>query len=413
MDDSGSMTFGARLRHARLEAGLSQADLGGEEFTVSYVSHLEAGRRDPSPRVISVFERRLALPRGYLAGGDWGRGPQDAGDDVGTSDLAALASRVVRSRFAASPADQAEVARETAELALRQDRPEVWWGMSLLQITALKTAGRYADAAAAAESLSRHPWVQSHPALAAEAHTVASRTHRRALDLAAATHHAHAALAASGDGVDAALRAEAIIAALATRRLPAAPLVLELETLHHRLAGTHLGGLVAWTLGNESFNDGDLQEGLRWHEVAATEVNPELDHRQWSRFVSATILQRVRHGIDDGLAELLPEARHHLGRLASSFELAELATTEVRWHLQAGRLDEASAALDAAFALPEVPEAPLGRLHLERARLRQQRGDRAGAEADAVAAARLLTLAGDGEGSREAWTLHDTITTGS
>ncbi|WP_172669689.1 helix-turn-helix domain-containing protein [Arsenicicoccus sp. oral taxon 190] len=405
------MSFAARLRQARLEAGLSQADLGGDEFTVSYVSHLEAGRREPSARVTATFERRLDLPRGYLAGGDWGRPRhEEHATVVSTADLAALVSGVTRARSTSDDADVAALARQTADLALRQDRPEVWWAMSLAEVRALVSMGAYAAAARTATALTTHPWVQSHPSLLAEAHTTASRTHRRAVDRTAATHHAHAALAATQDLGDPGLRAEAVIAALATRTMPADGLVAELETLHHRLGPCHLAGLVAWTIGNEAFNAGDTDAGLAWHRRASEQLNPDVDHRNWARFLSATVLQRVRHHVDEDLVELFAVGRQHLARLGTTEELADLARTEAQWHVQSDRAEQAVTVLDDAFRLTDLTDLAEGRLRLARAEAHAAAGHRDEATTDALAAARQLTLEGDEPAARQAWQLHDEVT---
>lgn len=60
------MTFGDRLRQARRSAGLSQTQLAGDRYSLSYVSHLEAGRRAPTPELVEYFEQRLGLPPGAL-----------------------------------------------------------------------------------------------------------------------------------------------------------------------------------------------------------------------------------------------------------------------------------------------------------------------------------------------------------
>ncbi len=59
---SASLTeLGARIKHARLAAGLTQTQLGGPEATVSYVSRIESGRRRPDPRVLDAFAERLGV----------------------------------------------------------------------------------------------------------------------------------------------------------------------------------------------------------------------------------------------------------------------------------------------------------------------------------------------------------------
>ena len=55
-------TLGRRLRHARLQMGLSQEALAGAEFTKGYVSALERGAVRPSLKALEVFARRLDMP---------------------------------------------------------------------------------------------------------------------------------------------------------------------------------------------------------------------------------------------------------------------------------------------------------------------------------------------------------------
>jgi tetratricopeptide (TPR) repeat protein len=59
---SASLTeLGARVKNARLAAGLTQTQLGGPEATVSYVSRIESGHRRPDPRVLDAFAERLGV----------------------------------------------------------------------------------------------------------------------------------------------------------------------------------------------------------------------------------------------------------------------------------------------------------------------------------------------------------------
>lgn len=59
--DAATGDFGPRLRRARLAAGLSQTALAGDDLSPSYVSHLESGRRDPTPAVAALLARRLGV----------------------------------------------------------------------------------------------------------------------------------------------------------------------------------------------------------------------------------------------------------------------------------------------------------------------------------------------------------------
>ena len=53
------MTLGEKLRQARLEAGLSQRQLCGEEVTRNMLSQIENGSANPSMATLSYFAARL------------------------------------------------------------------------------------------------------------------------------------------------------------------------------------------------------------------------------------------------------------------------------------------------------------------------------------------------------------------
>ncbi len=52
--------FGARLRQTRKRLGMSQAEVGGERYSGSYISHLESGRRAAPADVIEFLAMRWA-----------------------------------------------------------------------------------------------------------------------------------------------------------------------------------------------------------------------------------------------------------------------------------------------------------------------------------------------------------------
>jgi transcriptional regulator with XRE-family HTH domain len=55
-----STPFGATLRRMRLERGLRQRDLAGDDISPSYISFLESGRRAPTERVLRQLAERLS-----------------------------------------------------------------------------------------------------------------------------------------------------------------------------------------------------------------------------------------------------------------------------------------------------------------------------------------------------------------
>ena len=60
------MTLGERLRQARLEAGLSQRQLCGEEVTRNMLSQIENGTAKPSMNTLAYFARRLEKPVSFF-----------------------------------------------------------------------------------------------------------------------------------------------------------------------------------------------------------------------------------------------------------------------------------------------------------------------------------------------------------
>ncbi len=69
-------TIADRVRQARLAAGLSQTALAGDAFSPSYISLIEAGRREPTDAALAVLASRLGSTVEYLKHGD--DGPNEA-----------------------------------------------------------------------------------------------------------------------------------------------------------------------------------------------------------------------------------------------------------------------------------------------------------------------------------------------
>ncbi len=69
MANSSQGDFGKRLRALRLERGLSQQGLGGDRYTAAYISHLEAGKRRPSAKVVGFLADSLGIGQEELLTG--------------------------------------------------------------------------------------------------------------------------------------------------------------------------------------------------------------------------------------------------------------------------------------------------------------------------------------------------------
>jgi transcriptional regulator with XRE-family HTH domain len=62
-------TLGQRIRRARLERGLTLAQVAGEDFSRAFLNQVEMGRSQPSTRVLRIIATRLGQPLDYLLGG--------------------------------------------------------------------------------------------------------------------------------------------------------------------------------------------------------------------------------------------------------------------------------------------------------------------------------------------------------
>src|SRR5436309_11987142 len=67
--DLQAADVGKRIRAARLERGMSLAQLGGDDLSRSFLSLVELGRSRISLRALSIVADRLELPMSYFLGG--------------------------------------------------------------------------------------------------------------------------------------------------------------------------------------------------------------------------------------------------------------------------------------------------------------------------------------------------------
>src|SRR5690242_15377534 len=67
--ETGLVTLGQKIRAARLEQRLTQEQLGGRDFTKSYVSELERDHRTPRLTTLKILARRLKRPLSYFLDG--------------------------------------------------------------------------------------------------------------------------------------------------------------------------------------------------------------------------------------------------------------------------------------------------------------------------------------------------------
>ncbi len=117
-------SIGARLRQARLKAGLTQTQLAGERYTKAYVSALETGTSKPSMAALNYLAKRLEIPATALLAGEADHWTRLEGDVLLASGRWQEALDIYDRYLAGAPAGgtRAELLRGRAEALARLDR---------------------------------------------------------------------------------------------------------------------------------------------------------------------------------------------------------------------------------------------------------------------------------------------------
>jgi transcriptional regulator with XRE-family HTH domain len=117
-------SIGARIREARLRAGLTQQQLAGERYTKSYVSALENGSSKPSMAALSYLAARLDLTATVLLAGEADHWSRLEGDVLLASGRWQEALDIYDRHLAEVPGSstRAELLRGRAEALARLDR---------------------------------------------------------------------------------------------------------------------------------------------------------------------------------------------------------------------------------------------------------------------------------------------------
>ncbi|MEU4690754.1 helix-turn-helix transcriptional regulator [Actinoplanes sp. NPDC023714] len=140
-------TFGKRLRRLRVARGLRQRDLAGDNISASYISFLEADRREPSSRVVREISERLGCPPEYLLA------PEPAAGSA-PDRTAAAQLRLARAALLIGELDDA-VGRYQQALDDNPGKEDVLEEVEFGLARIAELQGRYADAVVAYEGCLR------------------------------------------------------------------------------------------------------------------------------------------------------------------------------------------------------------------------------------------------------------------
>jgi transcriptional regulator with XRE-family HTH domain len=324
--------FGEKLRAERLERGLTQAELGKDLYSPSYISLLETGRREPTAEVIEELARRLELaPKALEA---WSQ-PISIGD----------AEYVLAGLYARQAWDlrdyplAASHAASAAQIALEAKNTSAWWNMTYMQAECLMKHGDLKECQQIIERLMEHPMARESVGLGVRARQMLATVYQRQGQLSAAVDQAMEAmklseqLPQSSTIITGALRV--LIGALAeSGRLEQAwsycqTLVSQVD----ENSMSQLAGEVAWVVGNVAFMRHDYAEGVKHHERAARLLSPANDIELWARFNKASAAVRLSSGIVE------PETLSAIERAELAFSIVsgtksdelEVAFIRARW----------------------------------------------------------------------------------
>ncbi|WP_066290101.1 helix-turn-helix domain-containing protein [Arthrobacter sp. B6] len=307
--------FGEKLRAERLERGLTQAELGKDLYSPSYISLLETGRREPTAEVIEELARRLELaPKALEA---WSQ-------PISVSD----AEYVLAGLYARQAWDlrdyplAATHAAAAAQIALEGKNTSAWWNMTYMQAECLIKQGNWQECQKIMQHLLEHPMATESVGLGVRARQMLAGICQGQGQLSTAVDHALEAVklcAKLPKGSTLIIGAHrALIGALAeSGRLDEAWKYCQAmndQVDEHSMS--QLAGEVAWVIGNVAFMRHDYAEGIKYHERAARMLSPANDIELWARFNKASAAVRLSSGIVE------PET-------LSSIERAELALSIV------------------------------------------------------------------------------------
>ncbi len=340
--------FGQLLRERRRSQKLSQAELGGDRYSGSYISHLESGRRTPTPEVIDFLARRLGV-----SPLEWGvRTHFDKAatlraevepDPVSVEELL-VAERAWYERdwqSAEAHARRAAVGAEASGDTIRH------WEALYVVAQSRFANGEFDEAARIAQEISEFQACRDYAVARAQSLSLSSVANRAGSRLGWA-------IADGARAVEAASSAPPIILSEALMALVSAlseaghttgeieVYLQRLDELAPRLTANHSRGVLEWTIGTAAYKAGNAEEGRKRYESARTLISPQRDLRLWLRFHRSYANCRLDVGITEEVAELLRISATGLEIIGNNFDVVELRQAKARLALVAG--DPAGAA---------------------------------------------------------------------
>lgn len=350
--------FGQLLRQARRSRKMSQVELGAGRYSGSYISHLESGRRTPTPEVIDFLARRLGV-----SSLEWGiREHYDKPATLlaeetaqpGAVENLLVAERAWYDRDWSSAEEHGR--RAAASAAAAGDGIRHWEAMYVVAQAQFAKA-QFSEAARIAEDISGWQAAQTYGVARAQSLSLASIANRAGSRLGWA-------IALGARAVEAARDAAPIILTEALMSLVSAlteaghgadeitPYLRRLDELMPQLASKHSRGMVAWTLGTAAYAMDDFEEGAAHYERARSLLNPHRDLRLWLRFHRSDADRRLDAHTTEGVSELLRISSTGLEIIGNPFDVVELRQSWARLASLEGDHQQALTIIEGLLADP-------------------------------------------------------------
>ncbi|WP_427015583.1 helix-turn-helix domain-containing protein [Pseudarthrobacter sp. P1] len=354
-EDFVGNSFGDRLRNERMARSLTQAELGGDLYSASYVSLLENGRREPTAEVIKQLAKQLQLAPHAVQ--EWTMPVSPAETAYLLAALYARQSWDMRDYAAA-----ARQAGAAADQALENKDPVSWWNMAYLQANSMLKDADFAGCKNVVEELLKHPLSEESAGLSVRARQLMASAALGMGQLSEAIDQATAAVE-RGNGIPeefdayiAALRT--LIGALAeTGRLDDAwGHCVTLSALLDDSVPSQVAGEIYWVIGNVAFMRHDVDAGLANHAKASRMLSPASDLALWAQFNKATAWVRLAAGVvEPATMEAIERAELAQSVVGANLgDRLEVSLLRARWLYLNGEME---AALSLLMAIDDQQEA--------------------------------------------------------
>ncbi len=321
-----SGSFGTRVRELRQERGWSQARLGGDEYTASYISYIEAGRRAPSPDAAQYLADQLGVDPVTLGFGE----AADVGTELDIVSYLVLADRALHTREWSTALD---ATMRAEEMALASDRLDRAWEAQYLRCRILVEKSDFSDAVELVLELCDGVVTNQSVTVRAEVLNLAARILRSVGQLNEAVEKASEARRIAPDvprRVEAILQWCASCAERGDSPTTMQAEIDELSELSKLLPDGHLKGRIYWYVGNLQHFTGDTDAGERSHAAAAVMIRGAADLVLWSRVQRVIAHFRMTRGDLEGVWEQLEIAENAMKLTGRAADLAELAVEQAR-----------------------------------------------------------------------------------